>query len=376
MLVVQIDLGVLQKLAAEKLVSSSRHPELPLLIHNYTPICQYERAWSKWTLLCRGLITDLSGNIVARPFPKFFNLDEHIEGSLPLQPLNWQAEFLVTEKMDGSLGILYTSEGEPRIATRGSFSSDQAIRANKIWQKNHADFRPIPEVTYLFEIIYPENRIVVDYAGREELVLLDLIENHTGFSLGRELAESEASRMGCPVVPAYRNFSAEHLIKGSIPADPNREGVVVSFQDGNRVKIKLEEYKRLHRLMTGVNARTVWEMLSQNHQFDLLFERVPDEFNRWLRQTIASLQGQFQEIEQEGLRRLKTIQELVSQQNLGSETIPRAIWAKKILLEGEYASLLFRLLDRKDPADLIWKKIRPEFTSSFRADEEELIRQP
>lgn len=55
-------------------------------------------------------------NRVARPFPKFFNLDEAIANGeqLPAEA------FEVTEKLDGSLGILYWLDGEPRLATRGT----------------------------------------------------------------------------------------------------------------------------------------------------------------------------------------------------------------------------------------------------------------
>ena len=43
-------------------------------------------------------------------------------------------------------------------------------------------FCPKPGKTYLFEIIYPENRIVVDYGDYKGLVLIDVIDNETGKS--------------------------------------------------------------------------------------------------------------------------------------------------------------------------------------------------
>ncbi len=52
------------------LVTCQPHPSLPLFIWNYTPKCQYSRAWDEWTKAARGLITDQEGKVVARPFPK------------------------------------------------------------------------------------------------------------------------------------------------------------------------------------------------------------------------------------------------------------------------------------------------------------------
>ena len=109
-----------------KYIKIQQHPEEDLLLFNYTPHTQYNKYWTPETLCARGLITDLEGNIVAFPFPKFFNLHEY-DDELPELP------FEVYEKMDGSLGIIYFVNGEPRIATRGSFESDQGLsNANSI----------------------------------------------------------------------------------------------------------------------------------------------------------------------------------------------------------------------------------------------------
>ena len=136
-------------------ISTQVHPNMPLMIHNYTQRCQFDRHWNTTTLDCRGLITDMEGNIVCRPFPKFFNVEEHEAENSPLPELNWNQSFTVTEKMDGSLGILYESHDGLAIATRGSFTSEQAVEATRIFREKYGSFKPIPWCTYLFEIIYP-----------------------------------------------------------------------------------------------------------------------------------------------------------------------------------------------------------------------------
>ena len=132
-----IDFANLQKMVDEKFISVQKHPTEPLFIYNYTQRCQFDRVWNNETLACRGLILNDKNEIVARPFPKFFNLQEVIDqgGQIPAE------DFIVTEKMDGSLGILYWVEDKPYLATRGSFVSDQAIMGNWILHNKYSHMR-------------------------------------------------------------------------------------------------------------------------------------------------------------------------------------------------------------------------------------------
>lgn len=283
-----VDMNVLRKLAEEKLITTQKHPEYDLLIHNYTPVCQYSFAWDDMTRMCRGLITDLQGTIIARPFPKFFNLAEHFGNDCKLPPINWKQNFVVTEKFDGSLGVLYPTPKGYMIATRGSFTSEQAIKGTMMLAHLQQNFDP--QYTYLFEILYADNRIVVDYGGAEKLVLLDVIETTTGKSVYD--FERFTREIGCDGV-----FDMQ-LTKEQIESvsGANREGVVVRFEDGTRIKVKIEEYVRLHRLITGTNARSIWDILRTGGNLTELLDRVPDEYYDWVKKTEKELQGSFAEI--------------------------------------------------------------------------------
>ena len=149
-----MDLKLLHKYESEGLVFSQKHPTLPLTIWNYSDKVQYEGLWNETLLQCRGLVTDDEGNVVALPFKKFFNLEENKHTPT--------SKFDVYDKMDGSLGILFNYKGEWVFATRGSFTSDQSVKGLELlskydYQKLHNGY------TYLFEIIYGQNRIVVKY---------------------------------------------------------------------------------------------------------------------------------------------------------------------------------------------------------------------
>ena len=64
------------------------------------------------------------------------------------------------------------------LATRGSFTSPQAIKGRELLEKYDYN-RLAKDYTYLFEIIYPENRIVCNY-DFEDLILLGMIHTKTG----------------------------------------------------------------------------------------------------------------------------------------------------------------------------------------------------
>jgi RNA ligase len=138
-------LKVLEKYYNDGLVYKQVHPTLPLTIWNYTEKVQYEGLFDDITLQTRGLVTDDKGNVVARPFKKFFNQEEGKH-----TPTN---EFKVYEKMDGSYIILFNYKGEWVFASRGSFTSEQAIKAKEI--SNNFNLHKLnKDYTYIFEIIY------------------------------------------------------------------------------------------------------------------------------------------------------------------------------------------------------------------------------
>lgn len=326
-------------------IRSQSHDTAPLFIFNYTEKCQFERAWDEHTMMCRGLITDIDGRVVARPFTKFFNLEEHTGEDSKLPPIPLE-DFEVTEKLDGSLGILYWIGNKPLIATRGSFNSDQAIKATNIFQTKYAELNFDKNKTYLFEIIYPENRIVVDYGGVEDLFLLSVIDIESGKDL-------PLPNIGVPLVKRFDGIT--DLKELTDKQEENKEGFVIRFSSGMRVKIKFEEYKRLHRLITGVNARSIWDLLRNNQPFDELLEKVPDEFYKWVEQTRDNLVTKYNKIENQAKSDFK---------DLGYRK-ENALYYQTC----KYPSILFSMLDSKPYSEIIWKMLKPKFEVPFKTDE-------
>ena len=264
-------------------IKEQRHPDVSYSIHNYTDACTWDQAWNQATLNCRGLIVDRpSGVVVARGMPKFFNSDQEQAPKFELDD-----EVIVSDKADGSLGILYyLPDGTEAIATRGSFTSDQALWATKWWRENRPNIALEAGVTYLWEIIYPENRIVVDYNGKQGLVFLGTVDNETG-----RFTPGWRPDVDCATRYSYKTWG-EVLMA---PERKNAEGFVVTrVSDGAMVKIKYEDYKRLHKYLTRVTERHVWEVLSQERSLDEEFAGAPDEFHVWVREVAARLWADFE----------------------------------------------------------------------------------
>lgn len=326
----------------EGFVRVNAHPEADLYILNYTEKAAYDGHWNNVTLNCRGLIVDLQGNIVARPFPKFFNY-----GQVGCPEVDLDEPAVISDKMDGSLGILYhdLSSGGA-IATRGSFTSDQAIHATKILRTKYADFKPVPGFTYLFEIVYPENRIVCDYSGMDDLVFLGVVNIRTGESFDSCDAQY-AWRWEGPKAEVFEYQTMREAL--AAPMRPGKEGFVVHLLDSDvRVKIKQSDYIELHKLVTGLNARSVWQAMVDG-TVDELIEQVPDEFHGFVRgvqQNIdLAVRTKWAEVWNEYVR-------------IGKTNPVRKDFAAQAC-KSPYRAELFVLYDGKDALKYILEKSKP-----------------
>jgi len=390
-------LEILEKYHKDGLLHKQIHPTYDLTIWNYSPKVQYEKLWDDITLQCRGLVTNSKGDIVARPFKKFFNYEEYKPEEIPNE------NYVVYEKMDGSLGILFYYEveltderryniwfnnnyetgmerffdpnnlpdfdnsyyeptpktkGEWILATRGSFTSPQAIKGKEIldrhdisaWRKDN---------TYLFEIIYPENRIVVDYKGEEKLVVLGAIHTETG----NEVPDSSLfflQESGFEIVITYKTWGEEYdLLKEEISKD--REGYVIRFKNGFRMKIKGDEYKRLHKILTNISNRDIFEYVKEGKPLDEILDKVPDEFYNWVKETKEDFEHQFKTIDKDYTRTYKTIIDI-------NGIIDKKAFAN-YALSYKHSSILFAMYDNKKYDHIIWKILYPTYSKPFKKDD-------
>lgn len=346
-----MDPDALEEMASQGYVSRRSHPDDPnLYVLNYTHSCQYDRAWNDVTRQCRGLIVRGEGGdaeIIARPWPKFFNYGEHEVDISPTAPAR------VQDKYDGSLGILYPApDGKHAIATRGSFDSEQALHATAIWRERYEGLMIIPQVwTYLFEIVYPANRIVVDYGELDDIVLLDVLSIYTGLPM----TKTQHTLWPGPVAHTLEYASLAEALEHEETA--NSEGFVVSYPDGTKLKIKHEDYVRLHRIVTGLNEKTVWEHLRAGRPLAELLEPLPDEFRVWAEEVATDLWEAHRRTLRQAMEDFRYTKSLVE-----PTTDPREYRKRfaALAVKTDVPAYLFSLLDGKDISDDIWRSMKPD----------------
>jgi len=349
------------------MVKATPHPSGKLIIYNYTQRAQFTpELWNRVTDLCRGLIVDPTGNLVARAFEKFWNLEdarhpETLFENLPATPP------LLTRKLDGSLGIGYQLDGRWHVATRGAFLSDQAVWASAWLAENSPSVWPVG-FTPVFEIVYPDNQIVVRYEI-SGLILLALIEIATGEELpyAELLAHGERNRI--PVVESF-----DRPLSACLAEDiPNEEGYVASWpRPGTtplRVKIKYATYVRLHRLLTQTNAVTVWEMLRDSLDIAALTTDVPADFRAWIDAQTIRFTSAFQAIEDDARAAFAVYP---GSKDAADPEAKKAFALWVMANHKELAPILFAMIGGKTYAPIIWKTIRPrgDEEKTFKVDEE------
>lgn len=366
-------------------VTRTRHPGLGLSLYAYTRLCQYEHAWSEVTRRCRGLVvSDGDGAVVAWPLRKFFNTVDHARG-LPYAPPLPTGPFRIYDKVDGSLGLVFFWRGQWRVVTTGAFDSLQAR-----WAQCHLSYRDtsalVPGITYIAEIVYPDNRVVVDYRGRQDLVLL-AVHGADGTELDLDAVADHWAGVGT-VVRQWPAMPLDQLLQltradtrpdGSAARGIDGEGFVVLFANGLRMKVKYAEYQRLHRALGGVTVRDLWRAkgLSLFAQHDVtqlskaldlprseiaarlaggdpltvLLRRVPDEYDEWVHGVLDGFTRRAESIQQEIDAAFRAHAHLAGDRR----AFARALSAT----ESAVRSGAFQRLDGNDTSLLVWHALKP-----------------
>lgn len=310
-----------------------------LVILNYTNAAQYANRWNEYERICRGLIINTqTGEVVARPFNKFFNWGQDVPSPKP-----YLKE--VTAKEDGSLGILYRNNGHLHVATRGAFDSDQALWATDFLRREYNLTNLPSRLTLLFEIIYPKNRVVIDYGDREDLVLVGVRDRRMSgdWFMSRIADLARKYKFNTPL--SYDVTNPEHFVQLAKSLSANREGFVLRFSDGKRFKVKGDAYLDMHKLIFGLSFKRVLEAYQAGQAREYI-ALLPDEF-------IATADKWRQEIE----TTVQTIQTRVMTEYEQCPKSSRKEFALHVMSTyHDDASYLFSYHDGKDIVPMILKR--------------------
>jgi RNA ligase len=339
-----------------------------LSIFKYTQACHIQGRWNEVNRQARGLIMRADGTVVARPFPKFFNLGEISETRLEALPWNESVE--VYEKVDGSCGIGYRRDNQWFLATPGSLKSEQAVEGTFMLNEKAIQYdashplgcsmQPVYNLEHLptdctpvFEIVYPGNRIVVNYGGFRFLSLLAIFElNGVEWHPRRVDRIAESCRFKRP-----RRYDLD--IRQEIPFEENAEGYVVRFESGLRVKIKSPNYLRIHRLLNYLSPKGVIELI-RGREYGSTLQQLPPQIVRDFDDIRAAVQNKFDEIMIYGGERLRKMNEELGE---NSSRKAKALWIQANV-RNEISGVVFGLLDDKDVKDGVWRIVEEQLSKA------------
>lgn len=267
----------------------------------YTAQAIYSGTWNRVTLHARGHVFNVSsGKCVLRPWDKFFNYSELVlpDGSFTPTyrasvaegmhfPQNEDNEklqgdfghFIATDKLDGSLCIAGLADGEPMVTSSGAIHSDHSEWSRNWLEKHNILSKFEAGLTYMFETIADVflHPIKYDYEG---CTLLGIIDNATGQELPFDYVEHTARewRVATPQRVDVTSLADAQKFVAGLPA--NKEGIVITFENGFKVKMKGEEFLKVHKLFHGLTPGYLMENFDiETMTFpDSIMSVVPEEF--------------------------------------------------------------------------------------------------
>lgn len=268
-----------------KYVSAVQNGDFLLL--KYRPEVVYYDLWNEFYMEARGVVVDIKEmQLVSSPYRKFFNLNEKPETSL-LAILDFMKNansIIVKNKEDGSMISCSRYKDELVVATPGSLTSKQALWAKDFIENHHPSLKEtLPgHLTFIFEAVYPDNRIVVDYGETEALILTNIRNKETGRLLDEQEIEHFASLFQLPT-PKKESQGLLELMEAAkdrkrYPAN-DKEGwvFIVRTPDEERLfKLKCDDYCEVHRIIFYATSPKIVFQKIKSGTFDDFYAKIPE----------------------------------------------------------------------------------------------------
>ena len=309
---------------------------------------------------CRGLIFDSEGNLMSRPFHKFFNVNERAETQT--HEIDMTERHVVMEKMDGSMIRPILVDGYLRLATKMGVTNVAMDAEAWLATKNPALkewLRQCVEdgVTPIFEWISPFNQIVLAYETAD-LVYLGSRDNITGeYFMFADVPFT--------IVPRYGSM------EGSIidyidrqRGKEGREGDIIRFSDGHMCKIKNDWYVRIHKTLDRITFdRNIVDLII-NEEVDDVIPMLPNIQVERIREFEHRFWKAFRQTENRlyGLR-------IAAQQSYEDDRKRIALEMVPSLPNKADASFIFRMIDKHNIRDLLLDHVRKNISSNTKWDQ-------
>jgi T4 RnlA family RNA ligase len=182
---------------------------------------------------------------------KFFNLNQ-VSDTLYSVVKDFTIKS-ISNKEDGSIStFIKLPNGKVVGKSKMGFENDQTNGINRVYRTNKSikklvDWSLKNNIIPIFEYVSPSNKIVLRY-DKEELILLRLRDNETGKHLD---IKDYYDIIGDVKIAPFEDETQtiDDLIERA-QNELGKEGWIITFDNGQMIKIKTSEYMALHGLLT------------------------------------------------------------------------------------------------------------------------------
>ena len=240
---------------------------------------------------CRGIIFDtVTGDIIRRPFHKFFNVNEREETQDNVVDLSQSHAIL--EKLDGSMIAPFVVNDQLIWGTKmGATEVAEPVEDFVLLNENYSQFARFiirRGYTPIFEWCSRKQRIVLDYK-EDQLILTAIRDLTTGRYMSLDLVTNTADLYFIPTVRAFEPQSDMKSFIEYVRLLEDREGFVVRFDDGHMLKLKCDWYVQIHKAKEKIlQDRNIVELILDG-KLDDVKAHLPQED----RDQLTAFEGEF-----------------------------------------------------------------------------------
>ena len=228
---------------------------------------------------CRGIIFDTeTGEILRRPFHKFFNVNEREETQDHV--VNLSQDHAILEKLDGSMIAPFVVNGEMIWGTK--MGATDVAKPVEAFVEEHPNYRQFAKFvisrgyTPIFEWCSRKQRIVLDYK-EDQLILTAMRDITTGHYMSRDLMINTADLYFIPFVNSYAPWRNMKAFLEHVRDLEDLEGFVVRFDDGHMLKLKCHWYLQIHKAKEAIlQDRNIVELIL-DEKLDDVKAHLPEE---------------------------------------------------------------------------------------------------
>lgn len=278
------------------LVGIEQHPKYrQLYIFKYSKLTS-RHGHNALTRVCRGIVVDVDTlEVVSNGYDKFHNLGEDKETKLTnvQNALNQATIVYLSDKLDGNnIVITKTKKFGTLMHTNGGFDetflSEVRSIVNEKYPKLYENLAY--NYSYMFELIAPQFKVLIDYQGERSLTLTNIRHLPTGRLIGREALSDFASLVNIPITTEEKFSSLEDLLDNYKLPHVGKEGwvcrITLPTNEELLFKLKTEDYINLYYTnREDLGIYSTYQMIYDN-AFDDFYANVQETAQKKLDENV------------------------------------------------------------------------------------------